>query len=153
MRRPSRRRGSAYGVFDIDSMPPATATLMSPVWTPCAASITARSPDPHTMFSVIAPTVGGSPARSAAWRAGAWPMPAETTLPMKHSSTWSGATPARTSASRMAIAPSSGALSDFSAPRNLPVGVRAALRMTAFCHCEVLLTYVGPSFSSGIADG
>jgi hypothetical protein len=30
----------------------------------------------------------------------------------------------------MAIAPSSGALNDFSAPRNLPVGVRAALRIT-----------------------
>jgi hypothetical protein len=45
---------------------------------------------------------------------------------MMHSSTVAGSMPARRTASRMAIAPSSVALNPFSEPRNLPVGVRAA---------------------------
>ena len=60
----------------IDSMPPATATSMSPVAMPWAASITAFSPEPHTLLIVSAATVSGSPPRSAACRAGAWPRPA-----------------------------------------------------------------------------
>src|SRR5213592_477273 len=42
----------------------------------------------------------------------------------------SAGTPDRFSASRMAMPPSSGALSGESAPRNLPIGVRAAPTMT-----------------------
>src|SRR5881275_1640176 len=52
------------------------------------------------------------------------------TWPMITSSTSSSGTFERLSASRMAMAPSSGALSDESAPRNLPIGVRAAPTMT-----------------------
>jgi hypothetical protein len=115
----------------IDSIPPATTISASPRRTACAASIAAFSPEPQTLLIVSAPAVSGRPAFSAAWRAGAWPMPAVTTLPRMHSSTWAGSTPARATASRTAIAPSSGADSDFSAPRNRPVGVRTALRMTA----------------------
>ena len=40
----------------IDSIPPATATSMSPVAMPCAASMTAFSPDPHTLLMVMAAT-------------------------------------------------------------------------------------------------
>ena len=47
-----------------------------------------------------------------------------------HSSTIAGSIPARATASRTASAPSSVALRSFSAPRNFPVGVRAAETMT-----------------------
>src|SRR5881628_466319 len=49
---------------------------------------------------------------------------------MMTSWTSSAGTPDRFSASRMAMPPSSGALSGESAPRNLPIGVRAAPTMT-----------------------
>ena len=55
-RSPSRTRGSRYGQLLIDSMPPATAMSMSPVAMPCAASITAFSPEPHTLLIVSAAT-------------------------------------------------------------------------------------------------
>jgi hypothetical protein len=62
-----------YGAFDMLSCPPATSTRASPARTACAASITARRPEPHTMLTVSAETPGGTPALSAACRAGAWP--------------------------------------------------------------------------------
>ena len=40
----------------IDSMPPATATSASPAAMPCAASITALRPEPHTLLMVSAAT-------------------------------------------------------------------------------------------------
>ena len=97
---------------------------------PCAASITALRPEPHTLLIVSAPTPSARPPLSAACRAGAWPTPALTTLPMMHSSTAAGSMPARRTASRTTSAPRSVALKSFSAPRNLPVGVRTALTMT-----------------------
>src|SRR5262245_27024006 len=112
-------------------MPPATTTSVSPVAMPCAASITAFRPEPQTLLIMSAPTLGGRPARMAACRAGAWPTPAERTLPMMTSSTWSGARPARATASFTTIAPSCGAVKPLRLPRNLPVGVRTAERMTA----------------------
>src|SRR5215204_1445539 len=119
-----------YGVLLIDSIPPATATSMSPVAIPCAASITALRPDPQTLLIVIAATCSCSPPLSAAWRAGFCPSPAATALPMMHSSTIAGSMPARRTASRTAIAPSCGAEKSLSEPRNLPVGVRTAETMT-----------------------
>ena len=62
MRMPSRARVSMYGQLLIDSMPPATATSMSPVAMPCEASMTALSPDPHTLLMVRAATWSPSPA-------------------------------------------------------------------------------------------
>ena len=56
IRRPSRTRGRRYGELLIESIPPATATSMSPVAIPCAASITAFSPDPQTLLIVNAAT-------------------------------------------------------------------------------------------------
>src|SRR5438309_11490886 len=49
---------------------------------------------------------------------------------MMHSSTIAGSTPARRTASATTSAPSCGAVTPFSAPRNLPVGVRTALTIT-----------------------
>ena len=50
---------------------------------------------------------------------------------MMHSSTMPGSMPARRTASATTSAPSCGAVKPLSAPRNLPVGVRTALTMTA----------------------
>src|SRR5262245_30362073 len=129
-RRPSRALGTRYGQFDMDSMPPATTTSVSPVAMPCAASMTAFRPEPQTLLMVRAATFGGRPAWMAAWRAGAWPTPAEITLPMMTSWTSWGDRPERATASRTTIAPSWGAVNDLRAPRNLPVGRRTAERIT-----------------------
>src|SRR5580658_3043681 len=48
------------------------------------------------------------------------------------SSTCPGSTPARFTDSATTFAPSSGAVSDESPPRNLPIGVRTAPKITAF---------------------
>src|SRR4051794_8158716 len=114
-------------------MPPATTMSASPLAIAWSASMTERRPDPHTMLIVSAATVSGSPPWSAACRAGFCPMPAETTFPMMHSSTCCGSTPARATASRTTNAPRSGAEKSLSAPRNFPVGVRTAERMTDCC--------------------
>src|SRR5438067_12800839 len=96
----------------------------------CAPSATAFNPEPQTLLTVRALTSGGRPPKIAAWRAGFCPRPAETTLPMMHSSTIAGSRPARRTASRTTHAPSSDAVNDFSAPRNFPVGVRTADTIT-----------------------
>ena len=58
------------------SMPPAiiTALRRRRAMMSCA-SIAAFMPEPHTLLMVVQPVEGGNPAPSAAWRAGAWPMP------------------------------------------------------------------------------
>ncbi len=129
IRRPSRPFGTRYGAFDIDSMPPATTTENSDVRRALAPSMTARSPDPQTLWTVTQPAAGGSPAPRAAWRAGAWPMPAWRTLPNQTCSTRSAGTPARSRAAAMATLPSFGAERVESDPRNDPMGVRAAERI------------------------
>src|SRR5438445_5266972 len=111
-------------------MPPATAISMSPARIAWSASMTAFKPEPQTLLTVSAAMVSGRPPRSAAWRAGFWPSPALTTFPMMHSSTACGSRPARRTASATTSAPSRVAASDFSVPRNLPVGVRTAETMT-----------------------
>ena len=90
----------------------------------------AFNPEPQTLFTVTADTVFGKPPYKAACRAGFCPSPAWITQPMITSSTSSGFTPARFTASRTTIAPSSVALNPFSAPRNFPTGVRTALMIT-----------------------
>jgi hypothetical protein len=54
----------------IDSIPPAMTTPASSSAIAWAASMTDLRPEPQTMLIVTAETVSGSPARSAAWRAG-----------------------------------------------------------------------------------
>ena len=111
-------------------MPPATRISASPTRISRRANITACRPEPQTLLIVIAPVLTGRPALIVAWRAGAWPMPPESTQPMITRSTSSGWRFARFTASRIATAPSSGAGSEPSAPWKLPIGVRAALAIT-----------------------
>ncbi len=89
-------------------------------------------PEPQTRLIVVAGVVSARPARSSAWRAGAWPAPAWSTWPMMTSSIRASAgRPDRSTAARIAVAPSSTAGTPESAPPNLPMGVRAALTMKA----------------------
>src|SRR5258708_1243724 len=111
-------------------MPPATATSMSPTRMPWSASITAFSPDPQTLLLVSAAPRSGRPPRSAAWRAGFCPSPAETTFPMMHSPMIPAPMPARLTASATASSRSSVALKPLSARRNFRVGVRTGLTIT-----------------------
>ena len=74
----------------MDSMPPATTMELLPVCIACAASATDFNPEPQTLLIVMAPVAGESPPKIAACRAGFCPSPAETTLPMMHSSTCVG---------------------------------------------------------------
>src|ERR1700736_3867250 len=114
----------------MDSMPPASTVSAVPerIWS--AASITAFSPEPHILLMVVAGTLKGTPASSAAWRAGAWPRPAGSTHPMMTSCTSAPLTPALSSAALMAALPSCTAVRGESAPRNAPMGVRLADTMT-----------------------
>ena len=88
------------------SMPPAITTFESPSRRDCAPIITALAPEPQTLLTVVAPAEVGSPAPMAAWRAGAWPTPPDSTLPMITSSTCSGLTGVAFRAAAMAFAPS-----------------------------------------------
>src|SRR2546428_3645238 len=124
-------------------MPPATTHCASAALIAWAASITALSPEPHTLLMVSAGTVPGRPAWIAAWRAGAWPTPPWSTLPMITSSTAAGSTPARRTASRITSAPKRGAGSVDRPPRYLPTGVRQADRITGVVSSLVLIR---PSF-------
>ena len=84
----------------MDSMPPATTMSNSPALISWSASAIASRPDRQTLLIVSAGTVIGMPAATAAWRAVIWPVPAWMTWPMITYSTWSGATPERSSARR-----------------------------------------------------
>ena len=90
----------------------------------------ARRPEAQTLLTVSDETPFGMPALICAWREGIWPWPAWMTWPMTTWSTCSGATSARSSAAVMAVAPSSVASMEDRPPPSLPIGVRAAPRMT-----------------------
>jgi hypothetical protein len=98
------------------SMPPATTTRPLPARSWSWAIIAVFMPDPHILFSVVQGTDFGSPAPKAACRAGAWPCPAPSTLPISTSSTSSAATPARSKAALIATAPSWLAVAPESSP-------------------------------------
>jgi hypothetical protein len=117
------------------SMPPATTTSLLPATSRSWASIAAFIAEPHILLTVVQPADSGSPALIAAWRAGACPWPAGSTLPMITSCTSSAATPARSTAARMATAPRSPAASDAKSPERPPMGVRAAPTMTMGSFC------------------
>ena len=78
---------------------------------------------------VVHSVVSDSLASRAACRAGAWPTPAESTLPIQHCSTADESTPAFESAPVIAAAPSCGAVSGARLPLKPPIGVRTALTM------------------------
>jgi hypothetical protein len=54
--------GIRYGAFDIDSMPPATATFRSPARTAWSTMPTARSEEAQTLLMVSELTSLGMPA-------------------------------------------------------------------------------------------
>src|SRR6266851_9016631 len=119
----------------MDSMPPATMISLVPEARRSCANIAAFIPEPHILFTVVQPAASGSPAPREAWRAGAWPCPAGSTQPMITSCTSSGEILARSTAARIAAAPSSGAAKAFSSPWKAPIGVLAAATMTIGSGC------------------
>src|SRR6266851_1377596 len=114
----------------MDSIPPATMKSAELEINKSCASIVAFIPEPHILFTVVQPAASGNPAPRDAWRAGAWPWPAGRTQPMMTSCTSSGRIFARSTAARIAAAPSSGAAKLFSSPWKAPIGVRAAETIT-----------------------
>ena len=72
----------------------------------------------------------GIPALIWAWREGIWPCPAWSTWPITTCSTCSGSTSARSSAAWIAMPPRSVASREARPPPSLPIGVRAAPRIT-----------------------
>jgi hypothetical protein len=70
MRKPNRAFGSRYGALDIDSMPPPTATSMSPARIAWSRMPTARMPDAQTLLTVSDGTSFGMPLLICAWREG-----------------------------------------------------------------------------------
>src|SRR6185437_2944836 len=115
------------------SMPPAMAMEARPAAIWSAAIITAFMPEPHILLIVVAGTSNGTPAKTAAWRAGAWPRPAGNTQPITVSSMSAAGIPERLTASPIAAAPSWGAASAESSPWKPPMGVRAPASMTISC--------------------
>src|SRR3954471_22337645 len=114
----------------MDSMPPPTPISTSPARIAWSRITVARSPLAQTLLIVSEETSLGMPALICAWRDGIWPWPAWRTCPMTTWPTCSGSTPARSSAAWMAMAPSSVASMDERPPPILPMGVRAAPRIT-----------------------
>src|SRR5271167_59786 len=90
----------------------------------------ARNPDAQTLLIVSEETSLGMPPLIWAWREGICPWPAWSTCPMTTCSTCSGSTAARSSAAVIAVPPSSTASSEDRPPPILPIGVRAAPRIT-----------------------
>src|SRR3984957_2157256 len=90
----------------------------------------ARMAEPHILLTVVAGTLAGMPAPSAAWRAGAWPRPADRTQPMMTSSTSPAGMPESASAALTATDPSCGPVTAAKTPWKAPTGVRRADRMT-----------------------
>ena len=108
------------------SIPPATIISASPKRILCAACAMAFIPLAHTLFTVVAITLSGKPANLDACRAGAWPVLACITQPIKTSCTSSGLMPAFSTAAFIATAPSCGAVKSFKLPPKLPMAVRTA---------------------------
>src|SRR3984893_15489203 len=119
------------------SMPPATATLMLPSKISCAAETTACTPEPQTRLTVIAGVVTGSPACTAACRAGFILAPACTTLPMAIVSISSGRSPARLTAPAIATAPRLAAGTSLRLPPKVPMAVRTGSAKTTE-RCDVM---------------
>ena len=111
-------------------MPPVTTTSCSPARIITSAIWMARIDEAQTLLIVSAGVSFGSPAPIAACRAGAWPAPACSTWPMTVYSTSSFSMPARSSAARIAIEPSSVAEWRASPPPSRANGVRTAETMT-----------------------
>src|SRR5690348_8755231 len=119
-----------YGAFVIDSMPPVTTSSTSPARIIESAISTARTDEAQTLLIASAGVSIGRPAATDACRAGACPAPPWSTWPMITYCGSSGSMPARSSAARIAIPPSSVAERRASPPPRRPNGVRTAPTMT-----------------------
>src|SRR6266581_1782601 len=127
---PQRASFTRYGARLIDSMPPARRTSAEPARIMSDANMTVWRLEPHTLFTVTAPTRSGRPPKSAACRAGFWPRPAAITLPMRTSSMSAGTSPDRFTASATTVLPSLTASTFRNARPYLPTGVRHAPAIT-----------------------
>lgn len=114
------------------SIPPAITTDASPSATILAAMMTVCRLEPQTLLTVTAPTPCGRPAPMAACLAGACPSPALSTQPISTLSMRSPGRPVLAQASRIARLPNRVAGMELKAPVKLPIGVLAALTMTAW---------------------
>ena len=130
MRKPKRAPGSRYGAWLIDSMPPVTATSVSPARIAMSAMPSERMPEAQTLLIVSEGTSFGMPPLIWAWREGICPWPACRTWPKTTCSTCSGSTPERSSAASITWPPRSVASSEERVPPILPKGVRAVPRIT-----------------------
>src|SRR5580693_4944683 len=119
------------------SMPPATATLIFPREISWAAETIACAPEPQTRLTVSAGVVTGSPAWTAACRAGFILVPACTTLPMTTVSTSSGRSFARATAAPIAVAPRLEAGTSLRLPPKVPIAVRTGSAKTTE-RCDVM---------------
>src|SRR5262249_23962372 len=126
-----------YGAWSMFSMPPATATLILPREISCAEETMACAPEPQTRLTVSAGVVTGSPAWTAAWRAGFILVPAWTTLPMTTVTTSSGRMFARVTAAAIATDPRVGAGTSLSEPPKVPIAVRTGSAKTTE-RCDVM---------------
>src|SRR5882757_4693281 len=112
------------------SMPPASITWLVPALSWSWANMMALRPLPHILLMVVQAVDSASPAPNAAWRAGAWPWPAISTLPMMTSSISSALRPARSTVALIATLPSWLADREENTPSMPPMGVRATEAMT-----------------------
>ena len=121
-------------------MPPPTATSRSPARTAWSIIPTARTLDAQTLLIVSEVTSIGIPASICAWRDGICPWPACSTVPITTCSTCSGATSARSSASRIATPPRCVAGSVRQAPAQLADRRAGAAQDHGSRHAPSLLT-------------
>ncbi len=130
--KPSGPRFESIGTRDIDSTPAATTTSRYPAWIAAAPLNAACIDDPHCLSTVVAATVSGHPATSAAMR----PMlsacsPICVTQPICTSSTSVGSRPILSTSPFRASAARSSARTVASVPFRRPIGERTASMMRA----------------------
>lgn len=113
----------------MDSMPPASMISLTPSCRDWVAKVMAFMPEAQTLLMVVASVVSGHPAPRATCLAGAWPNPAERTLPINTSSMSLGERPDRSMAARAATVPRAGVVALAKEPRKDPTGVRADQRV------------------------
>lgn len=114
------------GAFDIDSNPPVTTVLAWPRAIDWAPNTMDLRPEEQTLLMVVQGTLVPIPPFNEACRAGAWPTPADSTLPKMTSSTYLGLSWIESRAPLMANPPSSGAWKLESFPLIDPMGVLLA---------------------------
>lgn len=110
-------------MLDILSNPPVTTHPAYPDKIAQVPNEIVLSPEAQTLLIVVQGTCIGIPAPKEAYRAGAYPTPAETTFPKITSSTWLGSKLMEDKAPFIAVDPSSVALIFDNFPKNVAIGV------------------------------